>query len=120
MEKNSQRPLCQANDNKCLNLAEIKGKKRDGSTKYGKWCDTHRRKGHDAKAFRNPSSVRYLPLEKCAMCNAKSTDRHRIIPGSEYGKKSVIGLCKGCHTKVHRLYDVLKKQGYMVIPQGVI
>lgn len=114
------RPLCQANENTCANLAEIKGKKRNGETKYGRWCDTHRRKGHDQKAFRNPNSVRYLPLDKCAMCSEKATDRHRIIPGSEYTTAGVLELCKGCHTKVHRLYEQLREKKYIILPQGII
>lgn len=100
-----------------MNLAEIKGKKRNGETKYGRWCDKHRRRGHDMKAFRNPESKRYLPLDNCQMClTAEATDRHRIIPGSEYGKKTVMGLCQPCHRKIHQLYKVLRNQGYGVYP----
>ena len=109
----NQRPLCQANNNTCKNLAEMKGKrKRSGSRIYGKLCDSHRRKGHDLRGFRNSDSVRYLPLDKCGMCNEQAIDRHRIIPRSEYDKEKVIGLCKGCHTKIHRFYDELEKRGY--------
>ena len=114
----SKRPLCQANDNTCLNLAEIKGKKRSGEVKYGRWCDTHRRKGHDVRAIKNPLSKRYIPLNKCVMCNEEVIDRHCIIVGSEYTPEKTIGLCKGCHTKIHRLYDELKRRNYAIFTQA--
>ena len=114
IESHPQRPLCQALNNKCLNLAEIKGRKRSGEVRYGRLCDTHRRKGHDMRAFANPESIRYLPLDKCAMCNEKAVDRHRIEPGSEYIESKVIGLCKACHTKIHKLYNILREKGYKI------
>lgn len=120
MEKNIQRPLCQANNNTCPNLGESKGKKRSGETRYGRLCDKHRRKGHDLRAFRNPDSIRYLPLNKCSMCSEKAVDRHRIIPGTEYIGGKVVGVCKPCHRKIHLFYDCLKEKGYTIHPQGII
>jgi len=98
-------------------LAEQKGKSRAGKQKYGRLCDSHRRKGHDLKAFRNPISKRYIPLNKCVMCTSEATDRHRVIPGSEYTIGNVMGLCKGCHRKTHLLYKELDAKGYFISQQ---
>lgn len=104
-----QRALCIGDNNTCMNLAGLRGRKTPNSKlRYHTRCDKHRRDGHDSKAFRNPSSKRYIPLNKCALCNEAATDRHRIVPNTEYLPENVLCLCKGCHKKVH-LLDKIKK-----------
>ena len=88
--------------------------RKDGTPRYRRWCDKHRRLGKDTKAFRNPNSKRYIPLNKCAMCNSEATDRHRVIPRSEYTSKTVVTLCKDCHRKIHLFYKELDAKGYLV------
>lgn len=108
----NQRPLCTANNNTCTNLAENKGRNRSGSVKYGRYCDTHRRKGH-TQATNKKFERRYIALDACEMClTKKATDRHRIISGGEYTKENVITLCKGCHNAIHRFYSRIKTSGF--------
>lgn len=109
------RPLCVGENNTCLNLAGIKGRAKPHlKIRYHTRCDKHRRLGHDSKAFRNPESIRYIPLDKCLLCNNEAQDRHRIVSGSEYTKDKVLVLCKDCHRKVHILYTEFKKLGYIL------
>ena len=104
---NNQRPLCIGDDNTCSNLAGLKERKKNGDWRYHTRCDRHRRNGHEASQFRNPNSKRYIPLDKCVLCNEQATDRHRIKRGTEYLPKNVLCLCKECHKKVHLLDDLL-------------
>ena len=109
----NQRPLCQAENNTCTNLAtykEMRGNKRAYHSKCGK----HRRSGHATASFRNPRSKRYLPLDRCVMCNNPAEERHRIVQGSEYTAAKVLGLCRPCHLKIHKLYAVLSDRGYTI------
>ena len=110
----NQRPLCTAENNTCKNLAENKGRTRSGAIKYGRYCDTHRRKGH-VQATQKKYERRYIELDACEMClHKKATDRHRIISGGEYSKKNVINLCKECHNAIHRFYSRIKTSGFRV------
>jgi len=104
---NNQRPLCIGDDNTCSNLAGLKERKKNGDWRYHTRCDRHRRNGHEASQFRNPNSKRYIPLDKCVLCNEQATDRHRIKRGTEYLPENVLCLCKECHKKVHLLDDLL-------------
>lgn len=109
--------LCQANNNTCNNLAEIKGRKRNGETKYGRFCDGHRRKGHTAATIKK-SDRRYIPLDGCVMCiTNQATARHRILQGGEYTKTNIIGLCGDCHRKIHRLYNKLNDMSFQITPK---
>lgn len=112
----NKRPLCIANNNTCTNLAGIKGRDKPHlGIRYHTRCDTHRRNGHDARAFRNSGSKRYIPLNKCNLCNDEAKDRHRIISGSDYAPEKVLTLCKPCHKKIHLLYKELGLKGYIIL-----
>jgi len=87
---NNLRPLCIGDDNTCPNLAGLKEHKSNGDWRYHTRCDKHRRDGHVTASFRNPRSKRYIPLDKCALCNEQATDPHmqdgggRQVGGNEY------------------------------------
>lgn len=109
-----QRKLCEAENNSCTNLAENKGRTRTGDIKYGRFCDSHRRKHHKAASVPSQSK-RFVPLDGCEMClTSPASDRHRIVPGSEYGPERVVGLCKKCHQSIHRFYTRITELGYGV------
>lgn len=114
LSMNHVRPLCIAENNTCLNLAGIKERRTDGTYRYHTRCDKHRRRGHDARAFRNPESKRYIPLDRCVMCVNQATERHRIISGSDYSPDKVLTLCKECHRGLHKMYDRFKELGYVI------
>lgn len=108
------RPLCTAENNTCKNLAEKKGKLRSGKQRYGRYCDSHRRRGH--KSVTKRSDRRYVPLDGCVMCvHARATDRHRIIQGGLYAESNLITLCRPCHENVHRFYEHIRAKGLDVV-----
>lgn len=111
----NQRPLCLGNNNTCPNLA---GKKeiRNGKQRYHTLCDSHRRHGHgDMTVARTKTSRRFIPLDKCAMCNNQAESRHRILRGTTYDKFNVITLCNDCHKKIHKLNIKLNEMKFAII-----
>lgn len=109
----NQRPLCLGEDNTCSNLAGMKERKKTGEWRYHTLCDSHRRHGHgDMTRARTKKSRRFIPLNKCAMCNDSAEERHRVLKSATYDKYNVLTLCKDCHKKIHRLYKKLTDMGF--------
>lgn len=51
---------------------------------------------------------------KCSICNTTITFKHthHIIPQASGGKnKTTIDICSGCHNDLHRLVEIILKQG---------
>lgn len=112
--KQEPRALCIGDNNRCTNLATLR-EIRNGKRRYRNLCDSHRRAGRGTAEQRvSPNSKRYIKLDGCILCIAPATERHRIIPRSEYSAKSVVGLCANCHRKLHKFYDELKAKGYEI------
>lgn len=112
----NERPLCLAENNTCSNLAGLKERKKNGDWRYHTLCDKHRRHGHtEMVRARTKRSKRYIPLDKCGVCNEPATERHRILKGATYDKFNVLTLCKGCHQKVHRLYKKLDAMNFKIV-----
>lgn len=94
------RAYCIGDDNKCMNLAGIKGRKGDKILFHSR-CDRHRRAGRVRSAFLNQNSTHYLPLNGCAWCDKRAEHRHRIEPSKGYYTDNVLTLCKECHYEAH-------------------
>lgn len=110
-----ERPLCVAEENTCNNLAGMKERKKDGTWRYHTLCDTHRRHGHSGMTMaRTKRSKRFIPLNKCDMCNETAEERHRVLSGSTYDKFNVLTLCKDCHLKIHKLYKKFSTMGFHI------
>ena len=108
------RPLCMGNNNTCSNLADYK-ETRNGKKKYKLKCSKHRRPYNQPASFNNPKSRRFIPLDNCALCDAKyRLERHRIQRNTIYTPKRVIVLCQTCHQLAHKFEKVLATKNYHI------
>ena len=108
-----ERSLCEAEDNTCQNLADYKEKRANGSRRYHRFCDKHRRPGHKSK--RNANGKWYIPLDYCVLCGStENLHRHRILRGTPYRPKNVLVFCKPCHDIVHKLEDLFQQKNHYI------
>ena len=108
------RPLCVGDNNKCSNLADYK-ETRQGVRIYKSKCGKHRRPMHSSRAFVNPRSKRYIPMEVCSICPKVTTlERHRVMRGMPYTQRQVVVLCQDCHTKVHKFETVINGKNFFI------
>ncbi len=103
------RPKCSIGG--CNNLAVKRGRLKNNSISFRKFCDRHRRERYNSPRALGVEGRRRLrkkllfPNKKCIICDWEGPcDRHRIIfgqNGGKYIKGNVVIVCPNCHRLIH-------------------